>query len=367
MRSGLQAVNRWWWRLAPESARIASTTRVVSGLVLILAMAVPALVLGTAGSSVVSQAAIMGRIDDTGATVMTLVGTEPGTVIPAAAVDRIARMSGVQWVVGLGPVFDVRTRGTGGSPTPAREYRAVRAPVRFGAAAQSGVGAYVSEASAARVGLAGAYSLLDPGATPVVGWFEADSPLTDLNSFVLIPSVDDSLLLDRIIVAASDAGWVDAITANLKAMAGLGTSGSATVERSQSLLDAREAVRDEVARRDRQLVVVILAAATALACIVVFTGTVASRRDFGRRRALGASQRQLTILVVLTTLWPSLIGAALGTAAGTAYLASTLGYWPDMRFPVSVGVLTVIALVCSSALPAAVAATRDPLRVLRVP
>ena len=359
-------MNRSWWRLLPESARIASTTRVVSGLVLLLAIVVPALVLGTAGRSVESQAAIMGRIDESGTTVMTLIGTGTGPVIPAGAVDRIARLSGVAWVVGLGPVSDVRTRGTGGGPTPSRAYRAVRAPVRFGAS-ESGTGAFVSKASAARVGLAGAYSVLDPGAIPVVGWFVADDPLTDLNSFVLTPSLDDSLLLDRIIVAASDAGWVDSIAGNLASMAGLGTSTDVTVQRSQSLLDARSAVADEVARRDRELVLVILAAATALASIVVFTGTIASRRDFGRRRALGASQRQLTILVMLTTLWPSLVGGALGTAVGSAYLGSMLGHVPDWRFPVSVGVLTVIALVCSSALPAAVAATRDPLRVLRVP
>jgi hypothetical protein len=62
---------------APESARIASTTRVVSGLVLILAIVVPALVLATAGRSMESQAAIIGRIDESGTTVMTLVGTGP--------------------------------------------------------------------------------------------------------------------------------------------------------------------------------------------------------------------------------------------------------------------------------------------------
>jgi putative ABC transport system permease protein len=340
-------------------------TRVVSGLVLILAFVVPVLVLATAGGSIESQAAIIGRIDETGTTVITLVGTGPEAVIPASAVDRIGRMSGVAWVVGLGPVNDVQTESTGGSPTPARTYRAVRAPVRFGAS--GGAGAFVSEASAARLGIAGAYSVLDPGAIPVVGWFEADDPLADLNSFVLTPSREESLPLDRIIVAASDAGWVDEIAANLKTMAGLGTSTDVTVQRSQSLLDARAAVADEVARRDREMVVVILAAATALASIVVFTGTIASRRDFGRRRALGASQRQLTILVMLTTLWPALLGAALGTAAGTAYLASTLGYWPGPAFPLSVGVLMVIALVGSSAPPAAIAATRDPLRVLRVP
>jgi putative ABC transport system permease protein len=359
-------MNRSWWRLLPESVRIASTTRVVSGLVLILAITVPALVLATAGRSVESQAAIIGRIDQGGTNVMTLVGTGPTAVISATAVDRISRLSGVAWVVGLGPVSDVRIRGTGGSPTPARAYRAVRAPVRFGAN-PSGDGAFVSQGSAARVGVAGAYSVLDPTATPIVGWFEADDPLGDLNSFVLIPNTDDNLMLDRIIVATTDPGWVDAVAGNVATMAGLRASTGVTVERSQSLLDARHAVADEVARRDRESVLVILAAATALACVVVFTGTIASRRDFGRRRALGASQRQLTILVMLTTLWPSLIGAVLGTALGSVYLGSLLGHPPDWRFPVSVGVLTVIALVCSSAPPAAVAATRDPLRVLRVP
>jgi putative ABC transport system permease protein len=274
-------------------------------------------------------------------------------------------MSGVAWVIGLGPVFDVRATDWAGDPTPARAYRAARAPVRFGPTF-SRTGAFVSRASAARVGLSGAYSNLQPGGIPVVGWFEAEDPVTDLNSFVVIPSTDDNLRLERIIVAASDAGWVDGLAANLAGMVG-GRFASVTVQRSQSLLDARAAVADEVARRDRELVIVILAAATALACIVVFTGTISTRRDFGRRRALGASQAQLTALVMMTTFWPSLLGAIVGTVIGGAYLGSMVGRVPDLRFPVSVGVLTVIALVVSSALPAAIAATRDPLRVLRVP
>jgi ABC-type lipoprotein release transport system permease subunit len=44
-----------------------------------------------------------------------------------------------------------------------------------------------------------------------------------------------------------------------------------------------------------------------------------------------------------------------------------LGHFPDPQFPAAVGVLTVAALVVASALPAVIAATRDPLRVLRVP
>jgi putative ABC transport system permease protein len=105
----------------------------------------------------------------------------------------------------------------------------------------------------------------------------------------------------------------------------------------------------------------------ALVAAVVFAGTIGARRDFGRRRALGATRGQLMALVVLATLWPALAGTLVGTALGVLYLGSRLDQLPEWRFPVAVGILTVLVFATASAVPAAVAATRDPLRVLRVP
>ncbi len=170
-----------------------------------------------------------------------------------------------------------------------------------------------------------------------------------------------------IIVAVDDVGWVDLVADNLPALVGRAAANAITIERSPALLQAREAVRDEVTRRDRTLVLAILAVAMALACVVVFAGIVGARRDFGRRRALGATQGQLTALAVLGTLWPALGGTAVGTITGWAYLGSRLGYLADWRFPLAVGILTVLVFMAASAPPAAVVATRDPLRVLRVP
>lgn len=378
MRPHVPALRRSWWALAPESVRVAGATRVVSGLVMLLALVVPAVVLGATGLNIEAQAAILGRVDEAGTRTMTIVSTGQSAVIPATAVERIARLSGVDGVVGLGPVFDVRLSQPAGSPTPVRAYRAAGAPVSFSglsAAGKSGSGvendpregAYVSNASAARVGLAGAYGMLEPGGLQVAGWFRADEPLGSLDAFILVPSRDDALLLERIIVAVEDVGWVDLVAANLPGLVGADAADATSIERSPALLEAREAVRNEVTRRDRTLVLALLGVAMLVAAVVVFAGTVAGRRDFGRRRALGATQGQLTLLVMLGTLWPALIGAALGTAAGWLYLGSRLGHLPDWRFPLSIGILAVLSLVAASALPAAVAATRDPLRVLRVP
>jgi len=339
---------------------------VVSGLVLLLALAVPATVLGVAGLNIEAQAAILRRVDEIGARTITIISTGSELSLPAGAVERIARLDGVAWVVGLGPVFDVRIREPGGGPTPVRAYRARGAPVTFSGSTAAG-GAFLSATSARRVGLAGAYSVLDPGGLRVVGWFKAGEPLTSLEAFILVPSDEDALRLERIIVAVEDVGWVDVVVENLASMIGTDATEATSIERSPALIEARAAVLDEVSRRDRVLVLALLGVAMALVSVVIFAGTLAARRDFGRRRALGATRGQLTVLVMLGTLWPALVGASCGTVAGWLYLGSRLGYLPDWQFPLAVGILAVFALVIASALPAAVAATRDPLRVLRVP
>lgn len=363
-----------WLALVGESARVAAATQVVSALVAALAFAVPVVVVGATGLRIEGQAAILRRVDDVGARTITIVATGTDAVIPAAAVDRIASLNGVAWVVGLGPVIDVRTRLQVGGAAPLRAIRAIRAPVAFGGGpggtAVDGPGdgvAFVSDASARRAGLAGAYSVLDPGAVPVVGWFRASDPLKVLDAFILVPSRDDTMLLERMIIAVGDPGWVDLTAVNATALIGTDAAAAVSVERSLALLAAREAVRDEVGRQDRVLILAILAAAMALACVVIFAGTMGSRRDFGRRRALGATRGQLMLIVVLATLWPAVAGTAIGTVAGWVYLGSEFGHVADLRFPVSVGILTALALAVASALPAAHAATRDPLRVLRMP
>lgn len=366
MRSHVPPLRRSPLPLIAESARVTWATRVVSGLVLLLALAVPATVLGVAGLNIEAQAAILRRVDDIGARTMTIVSTGSELSLPASAVERIARLDGVAWVVGLGPVFDTRIRQPGGGPTPVRAYRAVGAPVTFSGMSAAG-GAFLSATSARRVGLAGAYSVLDPGGVGVVGWFRAGEPLGSLEAFILVPSDEDALRLERIIVAVDDVGWVEVVAASLASMIGTDAAQTSSIERSPALLEARAAVQDEVSGRDRILVLALLGVAMVFVSVVVFAGTVAARRDFGRRRALGATRGQLTVLVMLGTLWPALVGAAIGTTIGWLYLGSRLGHLPDWQFPLAVGILAVFAVVIASALPAAVAATRDPLRVLRVP
>jgi len=353
-----------------ESVRVAASTGVASALVALLALLAPLVTLTTVGFTVEGQAAILRRLEEAGSRIITAVSTTGEGVIPLEAIDRIGGLDGVAWVVGLGPVFDARPRAPVGQPTPVRAFRSVRAPISLGrlGATEPGPGAaYVSAASARRLGVAGAFGTIDPGPLHIVGWFRADDPLAPLNAFVLVPATDPRLRLERVIVAAADVGWVEGIVAALPVLLGSEAVGGVTIEESELLRDAQAAVRNEVVRRDRALIVAILGVATTLGGIVVLATTLGARRDFGRRRALGATRGQLVVLVVLTTLWPTLIGVIGGTVVGAVYLGSRLGRVPDPAFPLAVAILTGLCLVAGSVGPAIAAATRDPVRVLRIP
>ncbi|MFN8520249.1 MAG: FtsX-like permease family protein [Chloroflexota bacterium] len=199
------------------------------------------------------------------------------------------------------------------------------------------------------------------------GWFRAREPLQALNAFVLVPRDDgDETGLERLIVSVTDVGQVEAVASAVRDLIGGEAADGVTIDRSPELLAAREAVQDQVAASDRLLVLPILAAMAPAGVVVLFE-VLAARRDLGRRRALGATRSQLTTMVILQTLWPALVGAALGALAGWAYASLKAGYGIDWQFAAAVGVLTVIALGAAATMPAVVAATRDPLRVLRVP
>lgn len=264
-----------------------------------------------------------------------------------------------------GRTSDVRDRGGVGGPTPMRQIRQVGAPIDVIA---PDTGARVSAESARRAGLGGAWSMLDPGGLAVSGWFHAREPLQALNAFVLVPRDDGGEAgLERLIVSVTDVSQVEAVASAVRDLIGTEAADGVTIDRSPELLAAREAVRDQVAASGRLLVLVILAATVRLAGVVVLFGVLAARRDLGRRRALGATRAQLTVLVILQTLWPALVGAGFGAAAGWRYASLKAGHPIDWQFAASVGILTVLALGAAAALPALVAATRDPLRVLRVP
>ncbi|MFC5999425.1 FtsX-like permease family protein [Quadrisphaera sp. GCM10027208] len=358
-------------RLLGAAARIATSQRVLSLAIGLISAGVVVTTLATAGRVVSAERAVLERIDDADVTVIQVVDDEGGAGLDAVTVRRLESMSTVAWVVGLGPVEDVRPSGLpGAEPVPARyvvgSSPALRLPPDSGFRPQAVVG----DASRDRLGLvdsSGAVDLTSGVQLPVVGTFTASPPLSSLRELVLIVEPSWTGPLRRIHVQVRNPEDVLVTAEAVQAVLGDGDNAAARVEVAQDLALVRAAVQGELGGTGRATVLQTLAAGLLLATLTIFAGLQGRRRDFGRRRALGATRVQLTGVVVLHVLLAAVPGALLGAVGGSVAVVALSGSGPGWQYPVAVALLTVAAMVLAAALPAVTAAWRDPVAALRVP
>ena len=98
--------------------------------------------------------------------------------------------------------------------------------------------------------------------------------------------------------------------------------------------------------------------------IVVLADVLIRRRDLGRRRTLGIGRADLVLLVAVRTAAPAVLGAVVGAGTGYAVVVGQGGAL-GLDFVAGVAVLAALTAVVASLLPAAFAAFRDPVRVMR--
>lgn len=357
-------------RLLLAAARGAASQPVLSAIVALIAGAVVVITLATAGRAVSTERAVLARFDALDITVVQVLDDEGDAGLDAADVARVQRLTGVDWAVGLGPVVDVRTAGLRGEPVPSRVV--VGASDLLHIAAPASVQAYVSTASGAALGLPAASGAVETASgrqLPVAGWFTATGPLAGLADSVVV--VDDAYdgPIRRLYVDAADPESVVAVAAAVAyAVGDRDRDGNRPrVEVSDDVALIRAAVRGELGGANRAIILQALGAGLVLGALTIFAGVQARRRDFGRRRALGATRTQLVRLVVLQMLLVAIPGAAVGAAVGAVVAERLSGSWPGWRYPLAVAVLAVLSVAAAALPPAVVAAFRDPVRAIRVP
>lgn len=89
------------------------------------------------------------------------------------------------------------------------------------------------------------------------------------------------------------------------------------------------------------------------------------RREFGLRRSQGATRSVIAALVVTESAALALLGTVAGSVVGTVVVAWQTGMVPDPALTLAIGGLVTLAGIAGSLPPAASAALRQPLYVLR--
>jgi len=358
--------------LLAEAMRMTQTQPVGTMVTVLLVAAVCAVILATTGQTVAAEAQVLERIDLAGSRSITVIDSGGSAGLSAAAVDRVSRLSSVEWAIGLGPAHDaINAQIEGGQPVPIRAlYGDLPATATSTSWARVTGTALIGLDALTSLGLdapAGGVAMGDRELV-VVGWFKAAEPLAFLNRSGVTPfNPSDETPLRSIHILARQPSDVEALARAVVMVLDPVDPSSIAIETSAALADLRAAVAGELGRYGRSLVTLVLAVGLGLVGLSVY-GTVSSRRrDFGRRRALGASRPMIIALIVTQTLLAAAGGTVVGAVIGLLMIRQATGTFPDLGFPLAVMVLALVSAAIASLPPAMIAAFRDPVRVLRVP
>ncbi len=362
--------------LVLEAAQVAGSQPVASSVTGLIVGTVCAVILATTGQTVQAEGQVLARIDQAGTRTITVTDVEGRGEIHPSAVERIASLSATESVVGLGPARDGRNAaiGPGGQPVAARNLYGVLPdpPVTRTGGRAPGPGESLVGVEAAEVlGFSewvGGVDLGDGTQTPVVGWVAASEPLSFLDRGILVrPTPDERGPLRSISVLARTPEQVAPLAQAVEWVLDPADPSSIRIDTSETLAQLRAVVEGELGRFGRRLITLVLGVGLVLVALNVYGSVTLRRRDYGRRRALGASRGAIVGLVATQTLLVGILGALAGSLAGAALVWRWTHTAPDGRFLLGVAGLAVLSALGAGFPPALVAAYRDPIRVLRVP
>lgn len=352
-------------------------SQIVATLTLMLVLATVCFaILVTTGQAAANEARIVEQIDSAGTRLIALSdsGGESGILPHAPAV--LESLSDADWALGLGTAVDVTNPALPAQRAAARIMIGDLPPDltlvqgRHPRAGEAVVGSGALGPLNLRPGLGNIQYDNDPASQPiaVVGVFDATGPLAHLAETALISAEPENLeTLRYVYVMAHDITVVDRLEQVVTSSTPALNPAALTVETPQGAIALRDVIAGRLGAASRQLMAVVMGVGAAIIAVTMVSATSARRRDFGRRRALGASRSVLVATMLGQAAIGALSGIVIGVAAGLGVLAATTGSLPTWQFTAGVAGLTLLLALVTSAPIATFAAHRDPLRILRVP
>lgn len=142
---------------------------------------------------------------------------------------------------------------------------------------------------------------------------------------------------------------------------------SLTIESSQRLAELRAVVGEALTGQSRAIILGVLSGAAGSVLMTIWSLVLLRRKDFGRRRALGATRAFILVLIVSQVGIIATAGSVLGGIVGVAALAIGRQPVPPLSYLLALCVALTVAATAAAAVPAAWASRREPLSELRVP
>lgn len=329
-------------------------------------------VLLTSGRTVAAEQQVLTSIDAAGTRSITIRADEAAG-LTASVLDRLAVVEGIEWVGAFsGSVDGSNDLVPGGARVPVRYAYGSGPNAISGTAAHSEGAIFASPTALHHLGLpfgVGTVALTTGLTYGVHGTIDVPDFLVPLEPLALIPhpahSGDETVSI--VVIVATSSEMVAPVSEAAMSVLGAEDPSRVSLATSDALVQLSALVGEQLASFSRGLILALLGLMGGLLAAILFGLVLLRRKDFGRRRALGASRAFIATMLVVQTACTSVVGTALGLGSAVGVLTVSGDPLPGPAFMLALCVLTVATASVAALVPGYAASRRDPLVELRVP
>lgn len=360
--------------LLRESVASAKSQPVASIVTVLMVTGMILAVMLTTGRTVGAEQQVLGSIDSAGTRSITVrADTDAG--VTSSVLERIAQIEGIEWAAAFSGAIDAtNSMVSDGVKVPVRvAYGAHLA--RLGVSEASPVPdglAWASDVALEQLGMpddTGSIVLTDGTSYGVAGRIDVPDFLHGFEPLVIVPESQASgeETVSVLVVIAETPELVAPVSEAVLSVLAPSDPSKVSVQTSEALAELRALIEGQLGSFSRGLVIALLGLTGALLAILLYGLVMMRRKDFGRRRALGASRGLIITLLLAQTGILTVVGITVGAGLSLAILAASGDPWPGVAFTGALGVLTFVTALVAALIPALIASRREPIRELRVP
>ncbi len=360
--------------LVREAAASARSQAVASVLTILMIAGMVLTVMLTTGRTVAAEQDVLQSIDDVGTrTIMIRAEDEAG--VTSDVLQRIENIDGIQWSAAFSTAVDATNTLVPDGAKVAVRYAYGDHLTSLGVPTHTAVPgqlAYASPLALERFGLpdaAGAITVTGGQTFGVGGTLTTPGFLGGFEPLALIPQPEytGDETVNIITVIADSPESVGPVSDAVLSVLAASDPSRLTLQTSEQLANLRGLIESQLGSFSRGLVLVLLALTGALVAVILYGLVMMRRKDFGRRRALGATRGFIITLLLTQTALLALAGILVGNTTATIALAATGSPHPGAAFTAAVSLLALGTALLAALAPAIAASRREPIRELRVP
>ncbi|MFF1632493.1 ABC transporter permease [Leifsonia sp. NPDC058248] len=327
-------------------------------------------VLMTTGRTEGAHQRILATVDQAGTRAVSLTAP-PSAGLDSSIVERLAGIDGIAWVGAFGVAQDGRNNLLrGGEAVATRSFWSTKNGYIHLPEGRA-EGGWASGKAVSRLGMVDGMGTvqLDSGVSiDVVGTFELPAFLDGLEPSLLVPQSPTQYEPVTLVVAIADSpNRVQSVGHMLISVADPADAEKLKLQTSAELAKLRSAIDGGLGDYGREIMIGSFAVTAILIAAVLLSLVTMRRKDFGRRRALGATRGYVVGLITTQGATTGVVGALFGGLTSAIALYGTGSPLPSVGFMLSIMLLMSVIATISSIPPAVVASGRDPAAELRVP